>query len=194
MPKIFICDLGLNKKNEQRFMDILSKSISKGYNVTYIDYHDLSEHASEGLIEMGVNLIHSIRKCTSVQVYSKFKRRLTPDAAFYAVAGALTDYLENGPRGSSLITKFDRQFLMLESSVLSYIISSKQHDNKFLGTIVDSISSMKYPHEMEGGFSIAEKYAKKIVNGMNAIKKLIVETKEVAYVQGSAELSAARYG
>ena len=71
------------------------------------------------------------------------------------------------------------------------MISSKQHDNKFLGTIVDSLSSMKYPHEMEGGFSIAEKYAKKIVNGMNAIKKLIVETKEVAYVQGSAELSAA---
>jgi single-stranded-DNA-specific exonuclease len=191
MPKIFICDLGLNKKNEQRFMDILSNSISKGYDVTYIDHHDLSEHASECLIEMGVSLIHSIRECTSVQVYSKFKRRLKPDAAFYAAAGALSDYLENGPRGSSLITKFDRQFLMLESSVLSYMISANQHDNKFLGTIVDSLSSMKYPHEIEGGFLIAEKYAKKIVHGMNSIKKLIVEAKEVAYVQGNAELSAA---
>jgi single-stranded-DNA-specific exonuclease len=191
MAKIFICDLGLNKKNEQRFMDILSKSISRGYDVTYIDHHDLSEHISECLIEMGVSLIHSIRECTSVQVYSKFKRRLKPDAAFYAAAGALTDYLENGPRGSSLISKFDRQFLMLESSVLSYMISANQHDNKFLGTIVDSLSTMKYPHEIEGGFSIAEKYAKKIVHGMNAIKKLIVETKEVAYMQGSAELAAA---
>jgi hypothetical protein len=50
---------------------------------------------------------------------------------------------------------------MLEATALSYMISSNQHNEEFLVRTVDALSEMKYPHEIEGGFAIAERYAKK---------------------------------
>ena len=66
--------------------------------------------------------------------------------------------MENKPIASAIVSRFDRQFLMLESTVLSYIISAKQHDDVFLIELVNFLSGMKYPHDVEGGFSIAERY------------------------------------
>src|ERR1044072_2867226 len=57
--RIFICDLGLNKKNQNKFISSLGKMISLGYKVTYIDHHDLEEEAKKEIKKTGVNLIHS---------------------------------------------------------------------------------------------------------------------------------------
>ena len=48
--RIFICDLGLNKKNESKFIDFLSEIIKKGYKVIYIDHHDISKETKENII------------------------------------------------------------------------------------------------------------------------------------------------
>src|SRR5688500_3229093 len=45
--RIFICDLGLNKKNQHRFISILCKMVNLGYKVIYIDHHDLEEEAKK---------------------------------------------------------------------------------------------------------------------------------------------------
>jgi RecJ-like exonuclease len=190
IDKLFICDLGLSKKNEQKFTEIVGKIISKGSKVTYIDHHDLSRETALTLKKIGVVLVHSIDECTSVLIYNKFKKKLKPSAAFFAAAGALTDYMENKPIASSIVSRFDKQFLMLEATVLSYIISSSQHDNEFLLKIVDTLSGMKYPHEIEGGFSIAKKYAQKVSEAAKKIEESIVKTDNLAYVQGDLELSA----
>ena len=71
--KIFICDLGLSKKNEQKFKDIVGKIISHGPEVTYIDHHDLSSETAISLMNIGVKLIHTVEECTSVQIYNNFK-------------------------------------------------------------------------------------------------------------------------
>jgi single-stranded-DNA-specific exonuclease len=188
--RIFICDLGLSKKNECKFVDIIRKIISNGSKVTYIDHHDLSLETAASLKKMGVTLIHSIEECTSIQVYNKFKNRLKPHAAFFAAAGALTDYMENKPIASSIVSRFDRQFLMLEATVLSYIISANQHDEKFLIKIVDTLAEMKYPHDIEGGFSIAEKYVQKISETVKSVERSIVKMDNLAYAQSTPELSA----
>ena len=57
--RIFICDLGLNKKNQHRFISILGKMVALGYKVTYIDHHDLEEDAKKEIKKIGVSLIHS---------------------------------------------------------------------------------------------------------------------------------------
>ena len=188
--KVFICDLGLNKKNEKNFIDLLGKLISRGCKVTYIDHHDLNSDVAMALKSLGVVLIHSLEECTSILVYNKYKKKFKANAAFFAAAGALTDYMENRPVASALISRFDRQFLMLQSTALSYMISANQHNDEFLIQVVDTLSQMKYPHEIEGGFSIAEKYAKKVSEAVKSVEQSITRMENLAYARSTVELSA----
>jgi RecJ-like exonuclease len=77
---------------------------------------------------------------------------------------------------------------MLEATALSYMISSSQHDNDFLMTIVDDLSQKKYPHDIEGGFLRAEKHARKVLSVVKSIENSIVLNKNLAYVQINSEL------
>ena len=187
---IFICDLGLSKKNEQKFKDIVGKIISHGPEVTYIDHHDLSSETAISLMNIGVKLIHTVEECTSVQIYNNFKSKLEPHSAFVAAAAALTDYMESKPLASSIVSRFDKQFLMLEATALSYMISASQRDNKFLIKVVNALAKMKYPHEIKGGFSMAEKYVKKVSEAVKSIEKSIVKIDNLAYVHSALDLSA----
>jgi len=188
--RIFICDLGLNKKNEIKFIDFLSQIIKNGYKVTYIDHHDIAEESKDNIIKTGANMIHSINECTSVQVYEKYKKKMKALSSFLPAAGALTDYMENRPLAKQIISKFDRQFLMLESTALSYIISANQNNEPFLNELVLKLSDLKYTHEIEDGFDIANQFAKKVWDGVKSIQDCIKTTKNLAYVQNTLDLSS----
>ena len=190
IDRLFLCDLGLSKRNEQRFLDVIGTIISNGSKVTYIDHHELPDDTAATLKKMGVTLVHTIDECTSIQIYAKFKKRLRSQAAFFAAAGALTDYMENRPIASSIMSRFDRQFLMLEATALSYMISANQHNSEFLSKVVDNLAEMKYPHEIEGGFSIVEKQAQKVSNAIKTIEESIIKIDNLAYVHSSLDLSA----
>ena len=190
LDRIFVSDLGLSKKNEGKFIEMVGKIISNGTKVTYIDHHDLDRETIFELKKIGVLLIHSVEECSSVQIYNKFKKKLKPHAAFFAAAGSLTDYMENKPIASTIVSRYDRHFLMLESTVLSYMISAKQHDDEFLIALVNLLSDMKYPHEIEGGFSIAERYAQKVSDAIKKIEGSIIRTNNIAYAQSKSTLSA----
>jgi RecJ-like exonuclease len=189
LNRIFISDLGLSKKNEDEFLEIIGKITSSNIKVAYIDHHDLSGDTAFTLKKMGVLLIHSVEECSSVQIYQKFKKKLRPHAAFFAAAGSLTDYMDSKPVASNLVSRYDRQFLMLESTVLSYMISAKQNDDEFLVDLVNHLSGMKYPHDIQGGFSIAEKYAQKVSEAIKKIEGSIERSKNIAYVQNTLALS-----
>lgn len=188
--KLIICDLGLNKKNEASFVNLLSEISSNGFMVEYVDHHDVSEEIKSELRRAGVTLVHSTQECTSVQVYQRYKSKLNPYSPFYAAAGALTDYLEQRPIASMLVSRFDRHFLMLESTALSYMISSNQHDENFLLRIVDAISKDKFPHDIEGGFMMAEKYAIKVSEAVKSLQNLISYKENLAYVRNDLDLTA----
>ena len=187
---LFICDLGLNRKVERRFIESIEKIIANGYRVTYIDHHDLSQDTSNLLKKIGVKLIHSIQECTA----SRFTRHLREDSIpvhhSLPSAGALTDYMEDKPIASSITSRYDRQFLMLESTVLAYMISANQHDDEFLYNLVKVLSQMKYPHEIEGGFLIAQRYAKKISEGVKSLHDSIVKRKNLAYAHSNLDLAS----
>ncbi len=188
--KLIICDLGLNKKNETSFVELLGEIVSSGYKVEYIDHHDVSEEIKSELRRVGVSLFHSTDECTSVQVYQRYKNKLNSYSSFYAAAGALTDYLEQRPIASKLVSRFDRHFLMLESTALSYMISSNQHDDRFLLRIVDSISKNNFPHDIEGGFMMAEKYAIRVSEAVKSLEGSITRKKKLAYVRNDIDLTA----
>ena len=188
--RLFICDLGLSKKTEDKFLGLLNEIISKGIKVTYFDHHDINDELRKKLKKTGVTLIHSVEECTSVQIYNKYKNKLDSHAAFFAASAALTDYMECRPLASAIMSRYDRQFLMLEATALSYMISSNQHNEEFLVNAVNTLSEMKYPHEIEGGFAIAERYAKKVADGVRIVQDSIAVKKKVAYTQSISDLSA----
>ena len=190
IEQLFICDLGLSKKNEQKFAELLHRIVSAGTEVIYIDHHDISKETLHTLKKADVTLIRTIEECTSMQAYTKYKKKLPEHAAFLAAMGALTDYMENKPLASAIVSRFDRQFLMLESTVLSYMISANQHDDAFLIKIVEILSRMKYPHDIKGGFEIAEKFAKKVANAVESIQESIVKLDNIAYAPSAVELSS----
>jgi single-stranded-DNA-specific exonuclease len=190
IEQLFICDLGLSKKNEQKFAELLDRIVSAGTEVIYIDHHDISKETLHTLKKADVTLIRTIEECTSMQAYTKYKKKLPEHAAFLAAMGALTDYMENKPLASAIVSRFDRQFLMLESTALSYMISANQHDDAFLIKIVETLSKMKYPHDIKGGFEIAEKFAKKVANAVESVQESIVKLDNIAYAPSAVELSS----
>lgn len=190
IEQLFICDLGLSKKNEQKFAELLDRIVSAGTEVIYIDHHDISKETLHTLKKADVKLIRTIEECTSMQAYTKYKKKLPEHAAFLAAMGALTDYMENKPLASAIVSRFDRQFLMLESTALSYMISANQHDDAFLIKIVETLSKMKYPHDIKGGFEIAEKFAKKVANAVESVQESIVKLDNIAYAPSTVELSS----
>ena len=190
IEQLFICDLGLSKKTEQKFTELLQRMVSAGAEVVYIDHHDISKETLQALKKADVTLVRTIDECTSIQVYTKYKKKLPDHAALYAAMGALTDYMENKPLAAGIVSRFDRQFLMLESTALSYMISSNQHDEPFLLKMVDTLAKMKYPHDIKGGFDIAEKFAKKVANAVESLQESIVTLDNLAYSPSAVELSS----
>jgi single-stranded-DNA-specific exonuclease len=190
IEQLFICDLGLSKKNEQKFVELLQRIVSTGAEVIYIDHHDINKETLQDLKKADVTLIRTIEECTSIQVYAKYKKKLPDHAAFFAAMGALTDYMENKPLASAIVSRFDRQFLMLESTALSYMISSNQHDDPFLIKMVETLAKMKYPHDIKGGFDMAEKFAKKVAIAVESIQESVVKLDNLAYAPSEVELSS----
>jgi len=190
IEQLIICDLGLSKRNEEKFVELLGKVHTAGAEVAYIDHHDLSKEIASALKKAGVTLVHSVDECTSVQAYTRYKKKLPSHAGFFAAMGALTDYMETKPLASAIVPKFDRQFLMLEATSLSYMISANQNNDEFLTKAVDTLAKMKYPHDIRGGFEMAEKYAKNVAKAVETIQDSIVLLENVAHAPSTVELSS----
>jgi len=188
--RVFICDLGLNKKNQNIFIEKLQVLISNNVQIVYIDHHYLEDQIKDTLKKIGVRLIHDVEECTSVQIYYLCKNKLNSKFSFYASAAALTDYMESKPMASILVSKYDRTFLMLESCFLSYMISSSQKNIDFLKYVSKSISIFKLPHEIKNGFYLVKQFSDKISNALNIIESKIIKMNNIAYLQHDLDLAS----
>jgi len=188
--QVFLCDLGLSKKNEEQFLSLLEKAKANDAKVTYFDHHDLSKDLASAIKKTGTRLNHTTLECTSVQIYSAYKKELPDHCAFFAAMGALTDYMEQKPLAAPIVSRFDRQFLMLESASFSYMISANQHNDEFLCKAVDTLAKLKYPHDIKDGFVTAERYAKKVASAVEEIGNSIIRLDNLAYAPSTVELSA----
>src|SRR3970282_2543218 len=108
LKSLYICDLGLSKKNQDEFVDLLRILKKNHVAVTYIDHHDIDPKIAKELEKIKVKMIHDINECTTVQVYNAFKSKLSDQAPFIAACAAITDYMEDRPIGSKLLQIYDR--------------------------------------------------------------------------------------
>ena len=148
LQKLFICDLGLNKQINDTFVDLLTVLRKRRISVTYVDHHDIDPKIISKLKKIKVKLIHNTSECTSVLVYDTFKKKLSEHSTFVAACGAITDYMENKPIASKLLQMYDRQFALVNATVLTYNIVGHQKDPDYLLYLVDELSESKFPHEL----------------------------------------------
>ncbi len=183
LKHLYICDLGLSKKNQDDFVEILTKLRKNKVGVTYIDHHDIDPKILNKLKKIKVKMIHNINECTTVLVYDAFKSKLNDHAAFVAACGAITDYMEDRPKGAKLLQIFDRQFALISATVLTYNIVGHQKDPDYLLYLVEELSESKYPHEIPNTFEFAQIQVQKLAEIISKVKKGMKTMKNFGYME-----------
>jgi len=183
LKKLFICDLGLNKQINDNFVELLTELRKKRVSVTYIDHHDIDSKVITKLKKIKVKLIHDISECTSVLVYDTFKKKLSEHSSFIAACGAITDYMENKPVASKLLQMYDRQFALVNATVLTYNIVGHQKDPDYLLYLVDELSESKFPHQIPNTFEFAQIQVGKLAEIMSTVRKSMKVSKNLAHME-----------
>jgi len=183
LKALFICDLGLSKTNQDQFVELVKNLRKNHVLVTYIDHHYIEDAIKKKIQSLKVKLIHTVNECTTVQVYNAFKSKLNDYSSFIAACAAVTDYMEDRPLGSKLLQRFDRQFVLLEASVLTFTIVSHQKDCDYLLYLTEELSEAKYPHEIPNTFEFARIQAEKISAAIQKVKDNMKKMKNLAYME-----------
>jgi RecJ-like exonuclease len=183
LKTLFICDVGLSKNNQERFVEILTDLRKKKVAITYIDHHDIDPEVLKKLQKAKVKLIHDVNECTSVLVYDAFKSKLSDHSSFIAACGAITDYMEERPKASKLLQIYDRQFALISATVLTYNIVGHQKDPDYLLYLVEMLSESKYPHEIPNSFEFAQIQVEKLAGMIAKVKKSLKTMKNLGYME-----------
>jgi single-stranded DNA-specific DHH superfamily exonuclease len=181
--ELYICDLGLNEKIVPEFLTEVRRLIREGTSISYIDHHPINSEVMQHLLHAGVDCVHSLNECTGVQIYLKFQDSLRPNMKALACYAAITDYMDSQPVAKRLIQGFDRQFLLLESSIVAYAAALKGNQMDYLLYLTDELSKGKIPHQIPTVFENAKKQADKVLKVMDYVKSHGKAMKKMAYVQ-----------
>ena len=183
LKTLFICDLGLSKKTQDEFIDIMATLRKNKVAVTYIDHHDIDPEVVKALVKLKVKVIHDINECTAVQVYSAFKSKLNDHASFVATCAAITDYMEDRPIGSKLLQIYDRQFALISATVLTYNIVGHQKEPDYLLYLVEELADSKFPHEIPNTFEFAQIQVEKLSQIIAKVKDGMKTMKNLGYME-----------
>jgi len=183
LKSLYICDLGLSKKNQDEFVEILRVLKKNHVAVTYIDHHDIDPKITKDLEKIKVKMIHDINECTTVQVYNAFKSKLSDHASFIAACAAITDYMEDRPIGSKLLQIYDRQFALINATVLTYNIVGHQKDPDYLLYLVEELADSKFPHQIPNTFEFAQIQVEKLALIIDKVKKGMKTMTNIGYME-----------
>lgn len=183
LKSLYICDLGLSKKNQDDFVELMKTLRKNKVSVTYIDHHDIDPKIVKDLEKIKVKLVHDINECTTVQVYKKFKSKLSDHSPFIAACAAITDYMEDRPLGSKLLQIYDRQFALISATVLTYNIVGHQKDPDYLLYLVEELADSKFPHDIPNTFEFAQIQVDKLAQMIAKVKKGMKTKKNLGYME-----------
>jgi RecJ-like exonuclease len=183
LKSLYICDLGLSKKTQDEFVELMTSLRKNRVSVTYIDHHDMDPSIIKSLEKIKVKIIHDINECTTVQVYSAYKSKLQDHASFIATCAAITDYMEDRPMGSKLLQIYDRQFALISATVLTYNIVGHQKDPDYLLYLVEELADSKFPHEIPNTFEFAQIQVEKLSQMIAKVKTGMKTMKNLGYME-----------
>ena len=171
LKSLYVCDLGLSKRNQDQFVEIMSGLRRRRVSVTYVDHHDMDARIARRLREIKVRVIHDTNECTAVLAYDAFKSKLGDHATFVAACAAVTDYMEDRPLGARLLQIYDRQFALISATVLTYNIVGHQKDEDYLLRLVGELADSRYPHQIPGAYEFAQLQVEKLAGVMEEVRR-----------------------
>lgn len=183
LKSLFICDLGLSKKTQDEFIDIMTTLRKNKVSVTYIDHHDIDPNVLKALNKIKVKIIHDINECTAVLAYNAFKSKLNDHASFVAACAAITDYMETRPIGAKLLQIYDRQFALISATVLTYNIVGHQKEPDYLLYLVEELAESKFPHAIPNTFEFAQIQVEKLSQMIAKVKQGMKTMKNLGYME-----------
>ncbi|MDA4118305.1 MAG: DHHA1 domain-containing protein [Thaumarchaeota archaeon] len=177
-----ICDLGTNVSNFPDFLESL-QALARRMPVTYIDHHYLTAEAKEQILSLGVDLHHDSADSAAMLTYMAYKNDLPVDAKMLALYGAVTDYMDGSPNASRIMETLDRQFVLLEGTLLSYALARNGRDYAYLEMLVKELADMKVPHTIEKVGESALQQAEKIRLLAEEVRKKGTRLGMLAYME-----------
>lgn len=182
VDRLYICDLGLSKRTFPPFLQELHRLAATG-QTTYIDHHPLTSYQKRQLQTAKVQLLHSLRECTSVLCYQTFQQQLPTRAALLAAIAAVADYLDHGPLARRLIQKFDRHLILFEAATLTYALARKGARRPIASHVVEGLSQLKLPHEMDNIPQLAVEQAQIMTQLLSQAAEKGVRKPNFAYME-----------
>ncbi len=180
--ELTICDLGTDPSRFPEFRAKIS-DLAKRLAVTYIDHHYLSDEMKAELSGLGIRMVHDTNECSSMLCYTTFKDALPPRSSYLAMFGAVTDYMDSSPLAGKMMERFDRQFVLLESTMLSYAIANQGRDVSYIEGLVRALSRMELPHRIEGVSSFALRQAETVAELEGVVGTKGVAMGKLAYME-----------
>jgi len=177
VDELYLCDLGLQDSIAEDLV-----RISKFARITYIDHHPLSDEVLQTLKELGVKIVHSVETCAGALVYQLFRRELPEEASLLAAYAVLSDY-PSADRDLPFSVKLEPQMVLLESALLSYAVARACDDSEFKKHVVESLSQLEYPHNIENMVPLATQQLQYIMDLIKNTDKNVSYSNNVAYVQ-----------
>ncbi len=147
--RLVISDVGADSADFPLYLAEI-KRIARHADVTHIDHHYMSAEAKRQVKKAGVSLVHDTKECASMLTYKTFRESLPERARLIALCGAVTDYMDDSPMAKKLMEQGDRQFVLLEATLLALALSRRAEDEGFPEMVVEELSKMKHPHEIPG--------------------------------------------
>jgi nanoRNase/pAp phosphatase (c-di-AMP/oligoRNAs hydrolase) len=181
---VTICDLGTNASNFPEFVARLS-ALAMRMPVTYIDHHYLTEEAKEQILKTGVELRHDVRDCASMLTYLTYKGSLPEGARLLALYGAVTDYMDTSANASQMMETFDRQFVLLECTILAYALAKNGRDHAYPEMLVKELALMKAPHSIDSVGKDALEQAEVVMGLAEEVRSKGTRLGRLAYMKTS---------
>jgi RecJ-like exonuclease len=147
--RLVITDIGADSADFPEYLKEM-KRIAKHAEVIHIDHHYMSAQRKRQARKAGVHLVHDTSECASILAYRTFKDRLPEQARLIALCGAVTDYMDDAPYAKKLMEQGDRQFVLLEASMLSFALGGMEGKEGFPEMVVRELAKMRHPHEIPG--------------------------------------------
>jgi Predicted phosphohydrolase (DHH superfamily) len=122
---VYICDLGINETTIKEFARICQFA-----ELTYIDHHPISLGVLESIRNMGVKVVHNQLDCAGVLTYNLFEADLPHEAGLLASYASVSDRREDGPLAKKVLRRYDRDFVLFETMLLSYALEKADIEYK----------------------------------------------------------------
>lgn len=152
---VYVSDLGINETTAKEF-----ERIRQFAELTYIDHHPIDAEVLKDIQKMGVKVVHSRLDCAGILTYNLFEADLPREAGLLASYAAVSDRLENGPLAKKLLRKYDRNFILFETMLLSYALDKADIDYK--KKLVPRLSKLEYPHQIPDVMKLAFEQAERV--------------------------------